>query len=401
MSVTAEGDGWCVICATADVEMMVDRPFDYHYTNFPENQREPDHGSGIVLLTTDFTNIMAVTATATPMAIAPGDSTLLKAVMTAGTPPFEYRWYADPYGAIDTWHDRQESLWAYPTTTTTFSLEVWDDNSYKAYDTVEVIVGAGLTVSASPDTINVGESSQLEAVGVGGTEPYSFAWLPTTGLDDASVADPIASPANTIEYEVTMTDAGSNVLKDTVEVVVRLDVDASTTPSSIEVGDSAQLGATVEGGKGAYTYAWTPTTGLSNAAIANPWAEPSQTTQYTVEVTDEGQQTDSDTVTVTVTGGSGPQACFTWTSADGPPVELYETVTLDPACSQGNIVAWEWWLGLSPGEPPLGEPNDSVSVYGTQPVLYWELGPHIVKLRVIDDQGRTDEMLDTIDVVSK
>jgi len=54
---------------------------------------------------------------------------------------------------------------------------------------------------------------------------------------------------------------------------------------------------------GTNTYAWTPTTGLSNSTISNPVATPTTTTTYTVTVTNNGFCDNSDTVVVTVNTG--------------------------------------------------------------------------------------------------
>ncbi len=66
---------------------------------------------------------------------------------------------------------------------------------------------------------------------------------------------------------------------------------------SICPGASTNLNAS---GTGAVSYSWTPTTGLSNAAIANPVATPTSTTSYIVAVTNGSGCVDMDTVVVTV-----------------------------------------------------------------------------------------------------
>jgi hypothetical protein len=66
---------------------------------------------------------------------------------------------------------------------------------------------------------------------------------------------------------------------------------------SICPGASTNLSAS---GTGAVSYAWSPSTGLSNAAIANPVATPASTTTYIVSVTNGSGCIDQDTVVVTV-----------------------------------------------------------------------------------------------------
>jgi subtilisin-like proprotein convertase family protein len=73
-------------------------------------------------------------------------------------------------------------------------------------------------------------------------------------------------------------------------------------------------------GQGGVTYSWSPVTGLSNASIANPVANPTSTTTYIVTVTDNVTGcTATDDVTVTV----------------NPLPVITKTIT-DPTCVPGN-----------------------------------------------------------------
>jgi hypothetical protein len=75
---------------------------------------------------------------------------------------------------------------------------------------------------------------------------------------------------------------------------------ASATPAAICEGQTSQLNAEVMGGTPPFTYAWTPTEGLSNPAIGNPVATPNITTTYHVAVSDNAAHTSVDSVAVTV-----------------------------------------------------------------------------------------------------
>ncbi len=78
-----------------------------------------------------------------------------------------------------------------------------------------------------------------------------------------------------------------------------LSIAPSASPAEICQGSYSALNANASGGSGAYTYSWTPATGLSNPNIANPVANPTETTTYTVTVSDGAGQV-SGNVTVTV-----------------------------------------------------------------------------------------------------
>jgi len=78
-----------------------------------------------------------------------------------------------------------------------------------------------------------------------------------------------------------------------------LAVRATASPEEICQGESAPLNASALGGSGNYTYSWEPTTGLNNPNIANPVANPVETTMYTVSES-EGCESVSDQVTLVV-----------------------------------------------------------------------------------------------------
>ncbi len=60
----------------------------------------------------------------------------------------------------------------------------------------------------------------------------------------------------------------------------------TANPSEICQYETSQFNAQVAGGSGNYEYVWTPETGLSDPSIANPVADPMESTMYTVTITD-------------------------------------------------------------------------------------------------------------------
>ncbi len=95
------------------------------------------------------------------------------------------------------------------------------------------------------------------------------------------------------------------------------------------VGDSIGVDATTLSG---ITYNWTPTTGVSNPNIANPTITPSETTTYTVSITDDCGNTESHDMTLEVTPTSNAGANATICSG--------ETYTLNDATSNGTSFIW-------------------------------------------------------------
>lgn len=167
----------------------------------------------------------------------------------------------------------------------------------------------GPTANAgSAATVCAGGSTTLggSPAAIGGAGPYSFAWSPTAGLDDATLANPLATPASTQTYTLTVTDANGCTATSSVTVTVNsppvADAGADTT---ICLSDSVVLGgAPTASGTGPFSYVWSPAADLDDPSAANPAATPSGATVYSVTVTDANGCTASSTVSV------GTAACY-------------------------------------------------------------------------------------------
>jgi gliding motility-associated-like protein len=181
---------------------------------------------------------------------------------------------------------------ANPAVTTTYTVTVTDANGCVATDDVIVTINPLPLANAGPDApICIGGSTNLAASG-----GVSYAWSPATGLSATNIANPVANPAVTTTYTVTVTDANGCVATDDVTVTVNpLPIADAGADVSICIGSSTNLAAS-----GGVSYAWSPATGLSAINIVNPVANPAVTTTYTVTVTDANGCVATDDVTVTV-----------------------------------------------------------------------------------------------------
>lgn len=73
------------------------------------------------------------------------------------------------------------------------------------------ISGSAMAVTAGPDIeICQGGSGEIYVAAGGGTGNYTFSWTPTTGLSDPTVANPIASPAQTTTYTCHVSDGATS-----------------------------------------------------------------------------------------------------------------------------------------------------------------------------------------------
>ena len=120
---------------------------------------------------------------------------------------------------------------------------------------------------------------------------------------------------------------------------------ATASPATICQGQNSQLNVTVAGGVSPFTYSWTPQTGLSDPAIANPVATPMVTTTYHILVTDASSHTSTDSVVVNVNVGpatpgliSGPQSGCLNTTSDYMIVEVPNASTYSWTVPDGDTI---------------------------------------------------------------
>ena len=167
---------------------------------------------------------------------------------------------------------------ASPTATTTYTVTMSRGYGCPVQDAVTVTVNALPAAAAGSDAaICAGDNITLTATG-GDT----YAWTPSAGLSNAAIDSPVASPATSTTYTVTVTNTttGCSNTDDVMITVNALPAAAAGTDAAICAGDNITLTAT-----GGDAYAWTPSAGLSNAAIDSPVASPATSTTYTVTVT--------------------------------------------------------------------------------------------------------------------
>lgn len=178
-----------------------------------------------------------------------------------------------------------------PSGTQFYAVWALDSNGCSNTDTITVVVDSVPVASVSADAnMCLGGSTTLTASG-----GNSYSWSPATGLSDAGIANPVATPVQTTTYEVAV---GIGNCADTAIVTVTVSpLPTADGGADVDIcpGESAPLLAS-----GGSFYTWSPITGLNNAGIANPLASPTQTTTYSVIVTDSSNCTDTANVTVTV-----------------------------------------------------------------------------------------------------
>ncbi len=237
------------------------------------------------------------------VAYSPGTNYQFRVVVDV--PAGMYNVYVTPEGGVErtlatdyAFRSEQSSV------TSLANWAAWSDTGGSLDVCNALVVAAALAASAGPDVIMApGGSATLSGSASGGERPYTYRWSPTTGLDNASVAQPTARPSATTIYTLTVTDFLNATANDTVTVTVQAAsaLVANAGPDqTIATGGSTTLLGSASGGTAPYTYRWSPTTGLNNANVASPTASPSATTTYTLTVTDSQSRTANDSAVVTV-----------------------------------------------------------------------------------------------------
>ncbi|MGZ8523476.1 MAG: PKD domain-containing protein, partial [Chitinophagaceae bacterium] len=202
-------------------------------------------------------------------------------------------------------------------------------------------------VSSSKNLLCRGEAVQLNATG-----GENYLWKPGTGLNSNSVASPLASPLQTTNYIVEVTNSFGCTKPDSLTLTVAQPIKITMAPDTFVCkGSSVQL--TVHG---ANSYQWiNSVNGLNNIQVATPIASPALTTLYTV-VGSDAHNCFKDTATINVVVQPLPtvraEADFQMMAA-----ETHQLL----ATPSADVVEWSWspadYLNCTNCPSPVTQPR--------------------------------------------
>jgi len=203
------------------------------------------------------------------------------------------------------------------------------------------------TVNPAP-AVNPGSNPQPLCINAApitltGFSPAGGVWTGQGITNPSGTADPAAAGVGPHYLTYTYIDPNSGCPGfDSILFKVNPLPVITVVPASpaICAGQSTQLQAS-----GGTTYVWTPATGLSNANIANPVANPTATTIYTLSVTDINNCSSDTPVTVTVNPNPTPQFSYLPVCANNP------MVFTNGSTPAGNNYVWNFGDGNTSTQP--------------------------------------------------
>lgn len=225
-----------------------------------------------------------VTAAPAPFQVNLGKDTSIcssqELVLNAGNPGFSYLWNT---GA---------STQSINVTTQGRYYVTVSSNGCAASDTITISSLPKLAISIIGDTA-ICKNSAIQLFASGGT---SYSWFPASSLSDPFIHNPVARPVANTTYFLTATAVNGCATTDSVKVNIRPEPLFNISPSrTMCANDSVQIQAS-----GGINYLWQPSASLSGFDISNPTAAPQTTTTYIVLVSDNCNNSESLSTTITV-----------------------------------------------------------------------------------------------------
>jgi hypothetical protein len=175
----------------------------------------------------------------------------------------------------------------FPTTTNSYQVTGIDLNGCSSFAQVTVnVLPAPIANAGQNGTITCSSNNTGIQIGSTSISGVSYSWSPAIGLNIPNIANPIANPESSQIYQVILTGANGCVAQDEVSIIVdnnspTIFAGNNATINCLSNVNGVQLGTQPQSN---YSYNWSPASGLSNPLISSPNANPSQSTQYILNV---------------------------------------------------------------------------------------------------------------------
>jgi photosystem II stability/assembly factor-like uncharacterized protein len=202
----------------------------------------------------------------------------------------------------------------------TYYVTITTPNGCSSVASVILLVDGPSVNLGNNKTVACGSSVQLDEVTTNyiGAGKTRYKWSPSTGLNNDTIPNPIATLTATTDYTLTVTTPNgcTTTIGYLTVTVTPATVDAGTY-KTVTCGTTTKLDGvkTNYTGTGKLKYKWTPATGLDNDTIANPTVTTTQKRTYTLTVSVPGGCVATDTVSVLYVATAKPQLALVGVNA--------------------------------------------------------------------------------------
>lgn len=297
----------------------------------------------------------------------PNTAVVLSATASGGVGPYTYNWSSG---------ETTSDITVIPTSSQTYTVTV-EDNCLHQTATASYLVYVPtfqpLSISTSGDISELCPNVEhtISATVSGGGGEYTYRWTNISGIGLGRDTSITVSPSHSSWYYVTVSDQCGNSVIDSVHYVITTpQLVASTSPDQqICPYQSVTISGTAAGGYGAYHYSWSPV----DETGASITVDPSETTVYTLTVTDECGSSATAKVTVSTVV---PVADFSILSS-----LLFNAVPVTFQNQSVGAVSYAWNFGD-------GQSSSQVSPNNT----YTDPGNYLVTLVATNALGCTDTL---------
>jgi gliding motility-associated-like protein len=300
----------------------------------------------------------------------------LHVAASGGVAPYYYQWSCNvavgPCG-LDSIFDNDPI--ANPGVSGWYYVQVTDGSGCQSnLDSIWVEVLPLPIVNAGPDIILCGDNAPCQILSptiAAAPGPFAYQWLPSTGLNNAFIANPCARPDTTTIYALVVT-AGNGCSSNftTTDTLATATVHVNPIPVAdagpdqhICLTDSALLEGLGTAAGPIYQFQWTPSGGLAQPSSGNTMASPPLTTTYTLVVWSNGCPSYGDDMTLyvhtlpTVNAGPDREICL------GDSILIDAQAAGDSTASYGFIWSPGGTISDTHTEDPRVWPSSTTTYY--------------------------------------